>query len=221
MTRQEVDKNKVTPMMKQYLEIKEENPDIILFFRLGDFYEMFFEDAINVSRELELTLTGKSAGLEEKIPMCGIPHHAANLYIEKLVDKGYRVGICEQLEDPKNVKGIVKRDIVQIISKGTFMNDESLVESENNYVGCIMDVMHAYIVGYADISTGEMYVTVLEHNATKLVSEIVSIGLKEVIMSDKIDKSIYTILKNQFKITTTIFDEIEELNQYKYTYAWP
>lgn len=218
MTRQEVDRNKVTPMMKQYLEIKDENPDIILFFRLGDFYEMFFEDAINVSRELELTLTGKSAGLEEKIPMCGIPHHAANLYIEKLVDKGYRVGICEQLEDPKNVKGIVKRDIVQIISKGTFMNDESLIETENNYVGCIVDVMHAYIVGYADISTGEMHVMALEHNATKLVSEIVSIGLKEVIMSDRIDKSIYSILKNQFKVTTTIFDEIEEITEYNYTY---
>lgn len=218
VTREEVDRNKITPMMKQYLEIKDENPDIILFFRLGDFYEMFFEDAINVSRELELTLTGKSAGLEEKIPMCGIPHHAANLYIEKLVDKGYRVGICEQLEDPKNVKGIVKRDIVQIISKGTFMNDESLVETENNYIGCIVDVMHAYIVGYADISTGEMYVIALEHNATRLVSEIVNIGIKEVILSDKIDKSIYTILKNQFKITTTIFDTIEDLTEYRYVY---
>ena len=109
----EVDLNKVTPMMQQYIEIKKENPDIIIFFRLGDFYEMFFEDAINVSRELELTLTGKNAGLDEKIPMCGIPHHAANVYIEKLVDKGYKVGICEQLEDPKLAKGIVKRDLIQ------------------------------------------------------------------------------------------------------------
>ena len=137
MKRNEVDKNKVTPMMKQYLEIKEQNEDIILFFRLGDFYEMFFEDAILVSHELELTLTGKSAGLEEKIPMCGIPYHAASTYIDKLVEKGYKIGICEQLEDPKNAKGIVKRDIIQIITKGTLMN-ESLVECENNYIGNII-----------------------------------------------------------------------------------
>ena len=116
MKRSDVDLNKVTPMMKQYLEVKEANPDIILFFRLGDFYEMFFEDAINVSRELELTLTGKNAGLDERIPMCGIPHHAANIYIEKLIEKGYKVGICEQLEDPKSAKGIVKRDVIQIIT---------------------------------------------------------------------------------------------------------
>ena len=102
MTINEVDKNKVTPMMRQYIEIKEKNPDVIIFFRLGDFYEMFFEDAIKISRELELTLTGKSAGLEERIPMCGIPHHAANIYIDKLVEKGYKIGICDQLEDAKD-----------------------------------------------------------------------------------------------------------------------
>lgn len=218
MKREEVDRSKITPMMQQYLEVKDKNPDIILFFRLGDFYEMFFEDAINVSRELELTLTGKSAGLEEKIPMCGIPHHAANLYIEKLVDKGYRVGICEQLEDPKNVKGIVKRDIVQIISKGTFMNEESLNESENNYIGNIIDFNHAYVISYADISTGEIFVTLLEHNASKLVSEIVSIGIKEIIVNSKIDISIKEILKNQFKITVTTSEEIETLEEYTYIY---
>ena len=108
MNRKDVDLSKITPMMKQYLEIKEQNEDVILFFRLGDFYEMFFEDAILVSHELELTLTGKNAGLDEKIPMCGIPHHAANVYIEKLVEKGYKIGICEQLEDPATAKGIVK-----------------------------------------------------------------------------------------------------------------
>ena len=121
MTREEVDRSKITPMMKQYLEIKDENLDNILFFRLGDFYEMFFDDAVTASRELELTLTGKSCGLEERVPMCGIPYHAANIYIEKLVDKGYKVAICEQTEDPKNAKGIVKRDIVQIISSGTIL----------------------------------------------------------------------------------------------------
>ena len=151
MTREEVDRSKVTPMMRQYLEVKDANPDIIIFFRLGDFYEMFFEDAINVSRELELTLTGKNAGLDERVPMCGIPHHAANVYIEKLVEKGYRIGICEQLEDPKNAKGIVKRDIIQIISKGTIMDNDSLMQNENNYIGNIMDFNHAYVICYLDL----------------------------------------------------------------------
>ena len=214
----DVDMNKVSPMMKQYIEIKKQNPDIVIFFRLGDFYEMFFDDAIKVSHELELTLTGKNAGLEERIPMCGIPHHAANLYIEKLVDLGYKIGICEQLEDPKNAKGIVKRDLIQIISKGTIINDESLIANENNYIASINDFNHAFIVIYADISTGEIYAVVLEHNITNLVSYIVSLGIKEVIMSNKLDKTIMSLLKNQFKITVTITDEIEELNIYKYIY---
>lgn len=219
VNRKDVDITKVTPMMKQYLEIKEKNEDIILFFRLGDFYEMFFEDAVLVSRELELTLTGKNAGLNEKIPMCGIPHHAANLYIEKLVDRGYKIGICEQLEDAKNVgKGIVKRDIIQIISKGTIISDESLVEFENNYIGNIMDFHHAYVVTYLDISTGEIYTTIIEHNVSKVVSEIVSIGIKEIIMDSKVDKLILSLLKNQFKIGVSIFNEIDTLKEYEYIY---
>lgn len=217
MERKDVDINKVTPMMRQYLEIKEKNEDIILFFRLGDFYEMFFEDAILVSHELELTLTGKNAGLEERIPMCGIPHHAANVYIDKLVDKGYKIGICEQLEDPKNAKGIVKRDIIQIISKGTIMN-ESLVEFENNYIGNIMDFNHAYVISYADISTGEIYTTILEHNISKVISEIVGLNIKEIVMNSRVDKNILSILKNQFKITVTISDELENDKQYEYIY---
>ena len=217
MERKDVDINKVTPMMRQYLEIKEKNEDIILFFRLGDFYEMFFEDAILVSHELELTLTGKNAGLEERIPMCGIPHHAANVYIDKLVDKGYKIGICEQLEDPKNAKGIVKRDIIQIISKGTIMN-ESLVEFENNYIGNIMEFSHAYVISYADISTGEIYTTILEHNISKVISEIVGLNIKEIVMNSKVDKNILSILKNQFKITVTISDEVENDKQYEYIY---
>ena len=219
MNRKDVDVSKVTPMMKQYLEIKEKNEDVIIFFRLGDFYEMFFEDAIQISRELELTLTGKNAGLKEKIPMCGIPHHAANLYIEKLVDKGYKIGICEQLEDPKNVeKGIVKRDIIQIISKGTIINDESLIEFENNYIGNILDFNHAYVISYTDISTGEIYVTIVEHNISKVVSEVVSIGIKEIILPNKVDKAIHSLLKNQFKIAVSISDEIEDLKEYEYIY---
>ncbi|MCI8777950.1 MAG: DNA mismatch repair protein MutS [Bacilli bacterium] len=210
--------NKVTPMMQQYIEIKKSNPDIIVFFRLGDFYEMFFEDAINVSRELELTLTGKNAGLDEKIPMCGIPHHAANIYIEKLVEKGYRVGICEQLEDPKVAKGIVKRDLIQIVSKGTIIDNEALNEKDNNYIGNIVDFDHAYGISYADISTGEIYVFFSEHNITKVISDIVSIGIKEIIATSKVDTTIISLLKNQFKITTTISDRILENNEYNYVY---
>lgn len=218
MKRNEVDLSKVTPMMKQYLEIKEQNPDVILFFRLGDFYEMFFEDAINVSRELELTLTGKSAGLEEKIPMCGIPHHAANVYIEKLIEKGYKIGICEQLEDPKNVKGIVKRDIIQIISSGTIIDNESLVEYENNYIGSLIDFEHAYCLCYADISTGEINITVLEHNMTKVVSEIVSTNIKEIVTTNKTDITITDLLSKQFKITISISNEINDDINYAYIY---
>jgi DNA mismatch repair protein MutS len=219
MKRNEVDINKVTPMMRQYLEIKEKNEDVILFFRLGDFYEMFFEDAINVSRELELTLTGKNAGLDERIPMCGVPHHAANIYIEKLIDKGYKVGICEQLEDAKNVKGIVKRDIIQIVSKGTLITNDSLIEFENNYIGNIIDFNHAYGISYADISTGEINTMLLEHNPSKVVSEIVNLGIKEIIINDKVDKNIYSILKNQFKIIVSIYNEVENYNEYDYIYS--
>ena len=217
MLRSEVDMNRVTPMMKQYLEIKEKNEDIIIFFRLGDFYEMFFEDAIKVSRELELTLTGKNAGLDERIPMCGIPHHAANIYIEKLVDLGYKIGICEQLEDPALAKGIVKRDIIQIISKGTII-DESLNENENNYIGNILDFNHCYMVSFIDISTGEVNITMLEHDKSKLVSEIVSIGIKEIVTNDKLDLSITNMLKNQFKITISILNETDNLKEYEYIY---
>ena len=219
MNRKDVDINKVTPMMRQYLEIKNKNEDIILFFRLGDFYEMFFEDAITVSRELELTLTGKNAGLDERIPMCGIPHHAANIYIEKLVDRGYKIGICEQLEDPRTTKGIVKRDIIQIISKGTLIDGDALNEKENNYIGNIVDFNHAYGVSYADISTGEITVFLSEHNISKVVSEIVSLGIKEVIVTSKVDKNIYNMLKNQFKITVSTSDEIETIGEYEYIYS--
>ncbi|MCI5836010.1 MAG: DNA mismatch repair protein MutS [Firmicutes bacterium] len=215
----EVDINKVTPMMRQYIEIKEKNKDVIILFRLGDFYEMFFDDAVLVSHELELTLTGKSAGLDEKIPMCGVPHHAANIYIEKLIEKGYKVGICEQLEDPKAAKGIVKRDLTQIISKGTILDNESLNELENNYIGAIIDFNHVYSICYSDISTGIIYVSLLEHNNLKLVNEIVSIGIKEVLVSDKLDKMIVSLLKNQFKLTVSISDNIVEQEEYKYIYS--
>ena len=203
MKRSEVNLSKLTPMMKQYVDIKNKYEDVIIFFRLGDFYEMFFEDAILVSRLLELTLTGKSAGLEERIPMCGIPHHSSQIYIEKLVNLGYKVGICEQLEDAKNVKGIVKRDVVQVISKGTVINDESLIEYENNYIGNLVYFNQAYGLSYTDISTGEIIVQIVDQNISKVVSEVVNIGLKEVVVTDKVDKNITSILERQFKLIVT------------------
>ena len=210
----EVNLDKVTPMMRQYIEIKKANPDIIIFFRLGDFYEMFFEDAVTVSHELELVLTGKSAGLEEKVPMCGIPHHSVDIYLEKLISKGYKIGICEQLEDPKNVKGIVKRDLIQIISKGTVINNESLVENESNYIGAVEDLGYAYTLSFMDITTGLSYVKLIEHNDTKVISEIVSNNIKEIIMTSKVDNNIFLMLRNQFNLTVTKVDEINNLDEY-------
>lgn len=210
MNRKDVDINKVTPMMRQYLEIKNANEDLIIFFRLGDFYEMFFDDAIKVSHELELTLTGKSAGLSERIPMCGIPYHAANNYIDKLVENGHKIGIVEQLENPKDTKGIVKRGIIQIISSGTIMTDEALNKADYNFLASITDFKTCYIISYADISTGEIFTFVTPHDTSKVVSEVVNLGIKEVIMTENVDKNIYDILKNQFHITTTITDELSE-----------
>ena len=215
----DVNMEKVTPMMRQYIEIKKQNMDVIIFFRLGDFYELFFEDAIKISRELELTLTGKSAGLEEKIPMCGVPHHSANIYIEKLVDKGYKIGICEQLEDAKNIsKGIVKRDIIQIISKGTIIDADSLDEKENNYIGSLIDFDNCYGLCFSDISTGVIYVEFIEHNISRVVSEIVSVGMKEIITTSKCDQAIISLLNNQFKISVNVADGIDDIKDYDYIY---
>ena len=214
----EVDKNKISPMMLQYINIKENYMDVILFFRLGDFYEMFFEDAILASRELELTLTGKNAGLEDRIPMCGVPHHSANLYIEKLVEKGYKVAICEQIEDPKEAKGVVKREVLQVISKGTMMNSEFLDEKSNNYIGNIIDLNYIYVICYADISTGELNALFLEKNEDRMLQEILSLGLNEIIVKNEFDKNLLNILKNKYKKNISIYDLDEDTNLYKEIY---
>lgn len=216
MKLENVDIEKLSPMMRQYVEIKKQNKDVIILFRLGDFYEMFFEDAVNVSRELELTLTGKQAGLDERVPMCGVPHHSANIYIEKLIEKGYKVGICEQLEDPKTAKGLVKRDLINIISSGTILDSEILNEKENNYIGSLLDFKTAYALTYADISTGEINTTLIKHNLNTIINTIISIGIKEIIIDENFDNNGIQLLKNQFKITTTITSAIEELEEYNY-----
>ena len=146
-----------SPMMQHYLKTKEEYKDCILFYRLGDFYEMFFDDAHTASRELEITLTGKECGQEERAPMCGVPYHAAEMYIAKLIEKGYKVAICEQLEDPKQAKGIVKRDVIRIVTPGTVIETNILEEKKNNYIMSIYKNGIYFGIAVCDVSTGDFY----------------------------------------------------------------
>jgi len=192
--------------MGQYMEIKVQYPEELLFFRLGDFYELFFEDGEIASRELELTLTGKNAGLTERIPMCGVPFHSVTPYIEKLIDKGYKVAICEQLEDPKNTKGMVKRGVVEVISKGTVVNLESLNEHDNNYIASLLDLEYIYLLTYADISTGELKSLSIAHNKEKLINEILHLNIKEIILENGLNTELINILKNNYSIEVSISD---------------
>ena len=214
MKRCEVDRTKLSPMMRHYVELKDKYEDTIIFYRLGDFYEMFFEDALLVSHELELTLTGKQAGLDERVPMCGIPYHASEIYIDKLIKKGYKVAICEQLEDPKMAKGMVKRDVTEIISSGTIISSNSLNEKENNFIGSIVDFKYCYVLTYTDITTGELYCEILDHNNSKVINKIIFLGIKEVILDSNVDKEIYHKLRDNYRITTSLIDDIYEGNDY-------
>ena len=171
---------KYSPMMEQYLEVKKDYQDMILFYRIGDFYEMFFDDAYLASKELELALTGKDAGVEERVPMCGIPFHAADQYIEKLVSRGYKVAIAEQIEDPKKAQGIVKRGVIKIITPGTI--DSGLVDKENNYIASIIYVKKEYVLCYSDITTGEGYITSFK-SFDLLANEVLAQHIRELIVS--------------------------------------
>lgn len=175
----------MTPMMRQYLEIKENIGDAILFFRLGDFYEMFMEDAVLASGILEITLTARDAGMEERIPMCGIPYHAAGGYIRRLVSEGHKVAICEQVEDPKTTKGIVKREVVRIITPGTLMDEGGVLEKENNYIAALVFENGAYGLAYADLSTGEFKATHQrqEEGIQSLIDELSRLEVREVVVS--------------------------------------
>ena len=217
MKRSEVDKSKISPMMAQYLDIKEKYEDTIIFFRLGDFYEMFFEDATTCSRELELTLTGKNCGLDERVPMCGIPYHAYKGYLDKLIDKGYKVAICEQLTDPKETKGMVERDVIQIVTKGTRL-DDSLNAKDYNYIGSIYDFEYCYILSYIDISTGYSYAEIVEHDNEKIIKEVINHNIKEGIVNNKIDRNIINDLREKNNILITILDDIYDGSDYKYIY---
>ncbi len=192
----------LTPMMQQYMETKKEYPDCILMYRLGDFYEMFYDDALLASKELEITLTGKSCGQEERAPMCGVPHHALEGYLGKLVSNGHKVAVCEQMEDPKLAKGIVKREVVRIVTPGTNLNPQSLEETKNNYLVCIVYFPGKIGISVADVTTGDYYLTEAE-DLRKLQDEINKYEPSEIICNEPFLVSGYDIedLKNRLNIT--------------------
>ncbi len=216
MKRSEVDRTKLAPMMAKYMEIKDNYEDTLIFFRLGDFYEMFFEDAEVASRELSLTLTGRNAGLSERVPMCGVPYHAYQGYVSKLIEKGYKVAICEQLTDPKESKGMVERDIVQVITKGTILDNLNFA-SDNNYIASVYDFSYSYALTYADISTGDIYTMILS-DLESLYRELINHNIKEIIVNDKIDREVLYNLKTIYNILVTVTNEIKEYPEYKKIY---
>ena len=205
MKRSEVDRSKLSPMMAQYMEIKDQYPEELVFYRLGDFYEMFFDDALLASRELELTLTGRVAGLDERVPMCGVPHNNVKSYIEKLVNKGYRVAICEQLEDPKTTGNrMVKRGIVDVISKGTIADNDLLNERDSSYIAGILFFQDMINITILDISTSYLANLSIENNQDTLLNEILNYNIKEVVLLDNLNTTLIDLLKNTYNIEVTI-----------------
>ena len=201
-----------SPMMQSYLATKEQYKDCILFYRLGDFYEMFFDDAIVASRELEITLTGKACGMEEKAPMCGIPHHAVEIYLSRLIAKGYKVAICEQLEDPKTTKGIVKRDVIRVVTPGTVIENNMLEEKKNNYIMSIVKKGLYYGLGICDISTGDFYATQIklpENNFEKLLDEYARYSPAELVVNTAMGNSEkeLNIMKDRNNTFVTVRDD--------------
>ncbi len=217
MKRNEVNKEQLSPMMRQYMDIKDQYPNELVFYRVGDFYELFFEDGETASRELELTLTGKNAGLSERVPMCGVPFHSVTPYVEKLVTKGYKVAICEQLEDSKDTKSMVKRGVTQVISKGTVVDSDLLSGTDNHYIASLLDYNFLYVLCYADISTGTIFVMGLPHSKEKLISEILNLGILELILPDNTDLELIGLLKGAYNIDISI-EERKLEDQYLHLY---
>ena len=210
----EVKKEDFTPMIQQYIDVKMQYLDSIVFYRVGDFYEMFFDDAYIASRELELQLTGKDAGYTERVPMCGIPFHAYLEYAKTLVSKGFKVAIVEQVEDPQTAKGLVKRDCIKIITPGTLV-DTGLNDRENNYISSINKIDNTYSLAYADISTGEIYLTEI-NNLNTLMNEIINLNCKEIVLPKSFDASKLDILKTNYQIVVSIEEEADIPEDLKY-----
>ncbi|MBG9977307.1 DNA mismatch repair protein MutS [Ruoffia tabacinasalis] len=207
-------KTKQTPMMEQYLKIKESYPDAFLFYRLGDFYELFHEDAIQASKILEITLTSRNKNADNPIPMCGVPYHSSTEYIKRLIEAGYKVAICEQMEDPKQAKGMVKREVVRVVTPGTILEDDAIPTKENNYLACIHIGDNGYYLSYIDISTGELYLTKTTI-WNQLVNEVKGINPSEVIVDSKIDTELLEKLKQHLGSFFTLFESSHEL-----THSW-
>ncbi len=203
---QKIDKSKYTPMMRQYLTIKEDYPDTLVFFRLGDFYEMFFNDAIVASRELEIVLTGRDAGTEERVPMCGVPFHSVDSYIDRLTEKGYKVAIVEQLEEPSNKK-IVLRDVVRVITPGTVVDEKALGEKDVVYLASLEKDSFGYSLSYVDLSTGLTYATSFPLNEELVINEVIKLQIKEIVVSSSFDLLKFTILKNNYGVLFSVCDE--------------
>ena len=201
----------MTPMMKQYLEIKKQYPDAILFFRLGDFYEMFFDDAKTASRELELTLTGKSCGLEERAPMCGVPFHSADTYIAKLVSKGYKVAICEQTEDPAEAKGLVSRDVIRVVTKGSVIENSMLDDSKNNYLTCVYLSENGGGICFTDVSTGVLNVTSFSGKGTenKIINELGVFSPSEIVLNRRCadNKAVASFITKRMEASCEVYPE--------------
>ncbi|UOQ93293.1 DNA mismatch repair protein MutS [Halobacillus shinanisalinarum] len=199
-----------TPMMQQYLKIKAEHKDAFLFFRLGDFYEMFFDDALSASKELEITLTSRDGGDKDRIPMCGVPYHSAENYIKQLVEKGFKVAICEQVEDPKVAKGVVKREVVQLITPGTVMEGSMLDEKENNYLASVSEFRDGtFTVSYNDLTTGENSIALISNGFDAVMSELFNRPVKEVVVASDFDGDRQMLLKERLGYTVSFCDQTE------------
>ena len=205
-----------TPMMTHYLEIKEKYPDAIVFYRLGDFYEMFFDDAIIASKALDIVLTARNSGAKDKIPMCGVPHHAASNYILRLTQKGYKVAIVEQLEDPADAVGIVKRGVVKIVTPGTVM-DELNEDSESIYLAAVTDFKYGYGVAICEMASGKITVSQVDHDKTLLVEKLLSYNTKEVVVSENFDERVLKLLTN-LPNTVISTEDSKDFNEYKHLY---
>ncbi len=208
-------KTKNTPMMEQYLAIKDQYQDAFLFYRLGDFYEMFYEDAINASQLLELTLTSRNRNADEPIPMCGIPHHAAQGYIDTLIEKGYKVAICEQVEDPKTTKGMVKREVVQLITPGTVMNSKGLEAKDNNYLTAVVEAAGQFGLAYVDLSTGELKTAILS-DEDGLINEASALQTKEMVLGSPLSETLQETLKSRLNIIFSEQKEAEENAEFNF-----
>lgn len=201
-----IDKMKYSPMIRQYIEIKEKYPDTLIFYRVGDFYELFFNDAIVGAKELEIVLTGKDAGVEERVPMAGVPHHAVDSYLDTLTNKGYKVAIVEQVEDPKQAQGIVKRDVVRIVTPGTVIDEVSLDAKQNNFLVSLSINKDEFILSYVDLSTGEGYLTNIPNNDSLVFAEIIKLNAKEIIIPSDFPVEILNPLKQIYSFAISFED---------------